>query len=166
MVLLMASPKSTTIIQKDFWAKTHFAEARLGGWPGKFPHRLSLANKRPMQMAAHPITVGTTRQENHSMSISAIRGAATKPRFGAISWIETAFPQWLESTISVSVVMPEGRYSPAAMPRKNMAARRAHRSRLAAITRSATPTTVVETTIEYLWVIRADRNPEPSRAMK
>ena len=85
MVLLMARPNKTTMIQKDFFAKTHFAAGSPGGSPGKCPHRLNRANITPIKIAISPITLGTTRQENQIISISEMIGAATKARFGAIS---------------------------------------------------------------------------------
>jgi hypothetical protein len=42
-------------------------------------------------------------------SASAISGAVTKARFGAVSCTASAFPQWAEAMAEVIVVIPEGR---------------------------------------------------------
>jgi hypothetical protein len=98
------------------------------------------ANTAPTSKELSPISANTARQETHSNRVSETIGAATKPKFGASSWMAIAFPQCLGLIKEVSVAIPEGRYIPAAMPKMNSPRRTPRKSFVKEIPISVTPT--------------------------
>jgi len=78
----------------------------------------------------------------------------------------TAFPQCLGFTKDVTVVIPDGRYVPAEIPRRNKQHRTAKRLLLNETAKSAVPTAMAETAMVLLWLIREDMWPDPKSDMK
>jgi hypothetical protein len=78
----------------------------------------------------------------------------------------TAFPQCLGLTKDVTVVIPDGRYVPAEIPRRNTQHRTANRLLLKEMAESVMPTAMAETAMVLLWLIREDICPDPKSDMK
>ena len=77
-----------------------------------------------------------------------------------------AFPQFLGLTIDVIVVIPDGRYVPAEIPKKNTQHRIVKRFLLKEMAERAIPTAMAEKTMVFLWLIREDIWPDPKSDMK
>jgi hypothetical protein len=73
-----------------------------------------------------------------------------------------AFPQFLTVIEEVIVVSPEGRYIPAAKPRKTRPILIAQGVLLAAMKSRAIPVTADDKAIVFLWVSNKDRYPDPT----
>ena len=109
MEALTARQKRTTMILKLESVRRALKDLRLGGSPENSPPLPNLVNTIPTNTEAPPNKAITPRQENHPKKASATRGATTKPKLGASSWMATALPQCLEATMEVRVAIPEGR---------------------------------------------------------
>jgi hypothetical protein len=73
-----------------------------------------------------------------------------------------AFPQFLAVIEEVIVVSPEGRYVPAAKPRKIRPILIVQGVLLAAMESKAIPVTADDKAIIFLWVSHKDRYPDPT----
>jgi hypothetical protein len=80
--------------------------------------------------------------------------------------IPTAFPQSLGLTIDVTVVIPDGRYVPAEIPKRKKQHLTAKRLLLKEMAESAVPMAMAEKTMVFLWLIREDMCPDPKSDMK
>ena len=78
----------------------------------------------------------------------------------------TAFPQCFGLTKDVTVVIPDGRYVPAEIPKRNTPLLSTKRLLLKEIADSAPPTAMAEKTMVFLWLIREDMCPDPKSDMK
>jgi len=163
---LMPRLNTTIMIQKDRSVINIHTDLRLGGSPGNSPPCMKQPNNAPISKALSPISANTARQETHSSRASETNGAATKPKFGASSWMAIAFPQFLGLMKEVSVAIPEGRYIPAAMPKTNSPKRIPHRSFVKETPSSVTPTVAEDKMMVLLCVSREDMNPEHKIAAK
>ena len=96
---------------------------------------------------------------------SASKGAKTKLRLGAISWMAIAFPQWVGDTIEVSRAKPDGKYNPPKRPAINRLVLSQADEGLKAARQRAAPIPNADIMTTDLWLILEDMKVEPSRAM-
>jgi hypothetical protein len=157
----MARPNRAAMNQKCDSERMIRRFLKLGLFPRNLPPALKMAKIIPAARYARPILQRQSLQVQKWSMNSAIRGAETKPRFGASSWMAMALPQFLTRTASVSDAMPEGRYKPADMPRHKRARCISVKVRLPATAMRERPTARADATIICLCVSRIDKKPDP-----
>ena len=162
----MAKLKRKTNIQKS----VDFVMDRIAEKFGICPEKLPPLPKRKKMIPAIteplPSSHKICRQSTQWRRIATNKGVNMKLKFGASSWTATAFPQSLDSTRDVIVVMPDGRYVPAEIPKRNTQHCNQKRFLLKEMAKSAAPTATAEKAIVFLWLIRDDRWPDPNSDMK
>src|SRR3989338_6641426 len=116
-------PNSAAISQTEGSPRSALKEPEAGESPANSPPPPHRANSTATITDRPPSSPKAARQEDQRRKSSAISGTKINARLGAISWIASALPQWLESISAGIVAMAEGMERAGGAPR-NMSPRR------------------------------------------